>query len=159
MLPTSCRCDAPVARRRAPTARSAGLRPGPRSSRREYDVSVLPAAEGQAEVIEPVIEGCTGNHHAKIGHIGEVGQTQTARHRLLPEDNIPLGTVERSPGSDPPLQGAPHAGTDLGMAVADLVKHGDGTQTGSVLQHWRDLAIPDCSQRVRTAATARHLLL
>jgi hypothetical protein len=27
----------------------------------EYDVSVLPAAEGQAEVIEPVIEGRTGN--------------------------------------------------------------------------------------------------
>ena len=90
-------------------------------------MSVLPAAEGQAEVIEPVIEGRTGNHHAKIGHIGEVGQTETARLRLLPEDDVPLGTVERSPGSDPPLQGAPHAGTDLGMAVADLVKHGDGT--------------------------------
>jgi hypothetical protein len=26
------------------------------------------------------------------------------------------------------------------MAMADLVKHGDGTQAGSVLQHRRDLA-------------------
>jgi len=40
-----------------------------------------------------VIEDRTGNHHAKIGHIGEVGQTETARHWLLPEDDIPLGTV------------------------------------------------------------------
>jgi len=40
-----------------------------------------------------VIEDRTGNHHAKIGHIGEVGQTETARHWLLPEDDVPLGTV------------------------------------------------------------------
>jgi len=45
------------------------------------------------------------------------------------------------------------------MAMADLVEHRDRAQPGSVLQHRRDLAVPDRGQWVRATATARHFLL
>jgi hypothetical protein len=42
-------------------------------------MGVLPAGEGQAEVIEPVVERLAGDRHAEIAHVGEVGQPQPAR--------------------------------------------------------------------------------
>jgi len=44
---------------------------------------------------------------------------------LLAEDDLALGAMQRSPGADTPLQSAPDAGTDLGMAPSDLVEDGD----------------------------------
>src|SRR5438477_5973977 len=70
----------------------------------EHDMSMLPAREGQAEVIEPVIERYTGDADAVIGHVGEIGQPQPTRQVFLPEDDVPLGPVERPPGADTPLQ-------------------------------------------------------
>ncbi len=40
----------------------------------EHDMGVLPAREGQAEVIEPVIERHAGDADAVIAHVGEIGQ-------------------------------------------------------------------------------------
>jgi hypothetical protein len=88
-------------------------------------MSVLPAREGQPEVIEPVIEQRAGDADAVTAHVGEIGQAQPARRVLLPEDDVLFGAVERPPGADAPLQGAPDAGSDLGMAPSDLVENGD----------------------------------
>src|SRR4051794_29475202 len=84
----------------------------------EHDVSVFPAREGEPEVIEPVIEQFAGDADAALAHIGEVGQPQPARQMFLPEDHVPFGTIERPPGADAPLQGAPDTGPELGVATA-----------------------------------------
>jgi len=69
-------------------------------------VGVIPAREGQAEVIEPVIQRHPGDADAVIGHVGEIGKPQPARRMLLPEDDVSLGPVQRPPGADAPLQRA-----------------------------------------------------
>jgi hypothetical protein len=48
-------------------------------------------------VIEPVIERHTGDADAVITRVGEIGQAQPTRRVLLPEDDVALGPVERSP--------------------------------------------------------------
>src|SRR5437660_12814084 len=70
----------------------------------EHDMSMLPAREGQAEVIEPVIERYTGDADAVIGHVGEIVQPQPTRQVFLQEDDVPLATVDRPPGADTALQ-------------------------------------------------------
>ena len=99
----------------------------------EHDMGVLPAREGQAEVIEPVIERHTGDADAVIAHVGEIGKPQPARRMLLPEDDVLLGPVQRPPGTDAPLQRAADAGADLGMAAPDLVENGDRPQARGAL--------------------------
>src|SRR3954452_25173437 len=73
----------------------------------EHDMSMLPAREGQAEVIEPVIERYTGDAAVVIAHVGEIGQPQPTRRVLLSKYSVPLGPVERPPGSDAPFQSPP----------------------------------------------------
>ena len=46
---------------------------------------------------------------------------------LLSEDDIMLGTIYGAPGSNAPLQRSTHAWADLGMATANLLEDGDGT--------------------------------
>jgi hypothetical protein len=56
-------------------------------------MSVLPAREGQAEVIEPVIQRHAGDADAVIAHVGEIRQPQPTRRMLLPKDDVLLGPV------------------------------------------------------------------
>src|SRR5947207_1621271 len=93
-------------------------------------MSMLPAREGQAEVIEPVIQRHTGDADAVIAHVGEIGKPQPARRMLLPKDDVLLGAVQRPPGTDAPLQGAANPGADLRMAAPDLVENGHRAQPG-----------------------------
>src|SRR5215467_10021006 len=88
----------------------------------EYDMRMLPAGEGQPEVIVLVVEPNTGDADAVIGHVGEVGQPQPTRRMLLPKNDVTLGPVERPPAADAPLQGTADTGADLGMATPDLVE-------------------------------------
>jgi hypothetical protein len=44
---------------------------------------------------------------------------------LLPEDDVLLGPVQCSPGTDAPLQGAANTDAELGMATPDLVQFDD----------------------------------
>jgi hypothetical protein len=39
----------------------------------KHNMGVLPAREGQTEVIEPVIERHTGDADVVIAHVGEIG--------------------------------------------------------------------------------------
>ena len=125
----------------------------------EHDMRVLPAGEGQPEVIEPVIECNAGDADAAIAHIGKIRQPEPARRVLLPKDDVLLGAVERPPGANAPLQSAANAGRDLGMAAADLIENGDRPQARRALQQRHNLAVPDCRQRIPPSAAARYLLL
>jgi hypothetical protein len=125
----------------------------------ENDMGMLETGEDQAEVIKHMLEGLTGDGHAGRPHVGEVGQAQAAWFVRLSEDHLPVGTVQRPPGSYAPLQSAPDAGVDLRVTAADLIENRNRPQLGRGLQHWHDLSFPDRCQRIRTAAAARFLLL
>ena len=122
-------------------------------------MGVFPAREGQPEVIEPVIERHAGDADAVIAHVGKIGQPEPARRMLLPEDDVLLGAVQRPPGADAPLQRAPDAGADLGMAPPDLVENGDRPQARGALQQRHHLAIPNSDKRVLPPTIARRFLL
>src|SRR5580693_3222633 len=125
----------------------------------EHDMSVLPAREGQAEVIEPMIQRHPGDADAVIAHVGEIGKPQPARGMLLPEDDVLLGPVQRPPGTDAPLQRAANTGADLGMAAPDLVEKGGRSQPQNALEQRHHLAVPNRRQRILPPAPARRSLL
>jgi hypothetical protein len=52
---------------------------------------------------------------------------------LLPEDDVPLGPVERPPSADAPFQGPADTDADLGMAPPDLVENGHWPQARGAL--------------------------
>src|SRR5438552_11930422 len=122
-------------------------------------MSMLPAREGQAEVIEPVIQRHTGDADAVIAHVGEIGKPHPARRVLLPEDDVLLGPVQRPPGTDAPLQGAANTDADLGMATPDLVENAHRPQAWGALQQRHYFAVPNLSQRIATSAATRRFLL
>src|SRR5437764_8726031 len=122
-------------------------------------MGVLPAREGQAEVIEPVFERYTGDADGVIAHVGEIEKPQPARRMLLPEDDVLLGLVQRPPGADAPLQRAADTGANLGMAAPDLVENGHRPQAWGALQPRHYLAVPNLSQRISTSAATRRFLL
>ena len=122
-------------------------------------MGMLPAREGQPEVIEPVIERRAGDADAAIAHVGEIGKPEPARRMLLPEDDVLLGAVQRPPGADAPLQSAANAGADLGMAAPDLVENGDRPQARGALQQRHHLAVPNRGKRISPPTAARRFLL
>src|SRR5262245_7964082 len=124
----------------------------------EDDVSVLPAAIGQAEVIEQVIERLAGNVNAEI-HAGEVGQAQPPGHLLLAEDHVLLRAIVRLPHADAPLQCSAHVAIEVGMSSDDLVKDGDRPYSRCLLEQRHDLALPQLSERIGPAPTAWNVLL
>ncbi len=122
-------------------------------------MTVLPAREGQSEVIEAVIERHAGDADAEIAHIGEIGQPHPARRMLLPENDVTIRAVECSPAANAPLQRAADAGTDLGMATTDLLENGDRPQPRNALEKRDDLAVPNRRQRILSPALPRRCLL
>jgi hypothetical protein len=125
----------------------------------EHDMSMLPAREGQSEVVEPVIQRRTGDADAAIAHIGKIRQSQPTRWMLLSEDDVPLGPVQGPPGADAPLQRAADAGADLRMAASDLVENGDRPQARNAPEQRHHLAVPNRGQWILPPAPARRFLL
>ncbi len=78
---------------------------------------------------------------------------------LLAEDDVLLRTNERSPRAHAPLQRAPNAGGDLGMAPPDFFEHSDRSNAGGRLQDRHNLAVPNLGQGVRPPSTTRRFLL
>ena len=72
------------------------------------DLGVLPAGEGQAEVVEPVRQRLSGERHPERAGVGGVGQAPGAGRVLLAEDHLALRPVRRLPVAHPALQRAPH---------------------------------------------------
>ena len=121
----------------------------------EHDVGVLEAGPGEAEVIEPMLERLAGDGDAGPAHVGEVRQAEAAGLVALPEDHLLLLAMDRPPCPDAPLQRAPDAAAERGMAPQHLLEDGDGTNAGRRLQERHDLAIENVGERIGTAAPAR----
>src|SRR5262249_7213938 len=97
--------------------------------------------------------------HAVITHVGEIGQAQPARRVLLPENDVALGPVERSPTADASLQRPADTDADLGMATSDLIKNGHRSQAWGALQQRHHLAVPNRRQWIGPSTATRRFLL
>jgi hypothetical protein len=125
----------------------------------EHHTGLLPAGERQSEMVEPVVEPNTGDGDGKFRGIGEVRQALLTGRMFLPEDHIPLRTVQRLPQAHAALQRAAQLSGELGMAPLHLKQHTDRPQSRCGPQHRHDLALPEARERVRTApATWRAVL-
>ncbi|MBB2158097.1 hypothetical protein HLH33_17645 [Gluconacetobacter diazotrophicus] len=95
----------------------------------------------------------------EIVHDGEIGQPDPAGLVLLAEDHVPLGAVQRAPGTDPPLQRAADALGQIGMTPPHLGIDRDRPQTGRCVQQRDDLRVENIGQRIGPPPTTRHGLL
>jgi hypothetical protein len=74
----------------------------------------------------------------------------------MPEDDVLFWAGQRSPTPYAPLQRAPDAGADLGVAPPNLFEDRNSPQTRGRLQDRDDLAVPNFSKRIGPApATPR----
>src|SRR5205823_4000441 len=73
----------------------------------ENDVSVLEARERQPEVVEPMVQRDAADRDAEPVGVGEVGEAETARLVLLPEDDVLLRSGQGTPGPHAPFQRMP----------------------------------------------------
>ena len=120
----------------------------------QHDLGMLPAGEGQAEMVEPMRERLRGDAHRQVRGVGEVGEALLSRWMVLAEDHFALRTVQRLPVPDTALQGAAHGGREVGVAAKHLLEHGHGAQARRGLQQRDDLGVPHGRQRIRpTSAT------
>ena len=110
-------------------------------------------------MIKPVIKRHAGDADAATAHVGKIGQAKPTWRVLLPEDDVLLGAVQRPPGADAPLQGAPDAGAYLGMASPELVENGDRPQARGALQQRHHLTVPNSGKRISPPTVARRFLL
>jgi hypothetical protein len=62
------------------------------------------AREGEAEVVQAMLEQDAGDHHPEHLRVGEVGQAETARRVLLSEHDILFRSGERPPGRWPRIR-------------------------------------------------------
>ena len=97
-------------------------------------MGVRKAREGEAEVIKAMLQQHAANRDAECTGVGEVGQAETAGRVLLPEHDVLVRSSQSPPCSHAPLQRAPDARTDLGMAAPDLLDDGNGPDAGCRLQ-------------------------
>jgi hypothetical protein len=77
----------------------------------------------------------------------------------LTEDHLLLGTMQRSPGADAPLQGAANARRQIGMASLHLFEDRDGPKPRRRLQHRDDLGIEEIGKWIRTATAPCPLMM
>ena len=90
----------------------------------EHHVGVREAGAGQAEVVQPVVEGRAGDGDRQAVGIGEVRQSEPARRVRLAEHDLALGAVHGPPRPHAPLQSPPHAGAEFGVAPDQFLVHG-----------------------------------
>ena len=96
---------------------------------------MLPAREGEHEVVQDVRERDVGNRDAQIAHGGEVRQALLTRRMLLREEHFLGWAFEGAPVADVALQRAQHAVREaLRVIVLELAQQRDGHQLGRALQ-------------------------
>jgi hypothetical protein len=147
----------PVLQRRAAERPEGILQPlgeGGEALAAEHHAGVLPAGEGEAEMVEPVFEQLAGDADAERGGLGEVGQPLPPRRMVLAEDHLARRAGDRLPVADPPLQRAADADGEIGMAAVEFLEQRDRPQARGGLQHRHDLAVPDRGKQVGPAPAA-----
>ena len=102
-----------------------------------------------------MIERLAGDGHTERSHAREIRQAALAGLVLLAEDHLLLGAVLRAPGSDPPLQGSPHAGIQLRVPSHQLLEHAERANARTALQDRHDLGLEDIGQGVRPPPAPR----
>ena len=122
-------------------------------------MGMFEARECQPEVVQPMLQYDAHDHDAERTRVGEVGEAKTTGLVLLAEDDILLRAGKRPPSPHAPLQRAPHAGTELGMAPPDLFQYGNSADAGRRLHDRHDLGVPNVGQRIGPPPATRHLLL
>jgi hypothetical protein len=73
----------------------------------------------------------------------------------LPKDHVLLLTVNSAPGTDPPLQCAPNARRQLGVASQHLVEDRHRAQSRRFLQKRHDLSLENMFQRIGSSPLSR----
>ena len=92
---------------------------------------MLPAREGEPEVVEHMPERLAGKGHREAVGMGEVGQRLAAGRMLLAEDQLALRALGRPPMGDVPLQGAQHPiRIAAGMQPLQFLKQRRGANAG-----------------------------
>lgn len=110
---------------------------------------MLPAREGQHEVVQDVRKRPVRNRDAQRPHGGEVRQATMARRMFLREHHFPGRSFERAPLTDVALQGAQHTvGEAVRVIVLQLAQQRDGHQLGCALEQRHDFAVPNLGKRV-----------
>ena len=118
-------------------------------------LDVLPAAEGEPEMVEQMRERRAGNRHREAAAVGEIRERLTAGRVFLAEDELALRTLGRPPVRDAPLQRAQQPiGVAAGMAALQLAQDRGGAQMRDGLQHRHELLPPDLDEGVLTGAVA-----
>ena len=121
-------------------------------------MDVLEAAEGQAEVVEPVRERRSRHGDAEPARVGEVRQPEPPRLVALAEDDLPLGAMQRPPGADAPLERAAHTRPEIGVATHELLEDRHRPQPRHGLEHRHDLVVEHALERVGAPPAARDAL-
>ena len=124
----------------------------------QHDVGVLEARVGEPEVVEPVIEGLAGHADAEVGRVGKVRERGPARLVDLAEDDVLVGSVDGSPGTDAPLERAADAGAEVGVAAQDLLEDRHRSQAGGRLEQGHDLGLEEVTERIGPTPAALALL-
>jgi len=121
-------------------------------------MAVLEPAIGQPEVIEHMLQRHACDRDIEIAHMGEVRQAKPARLMQLPEDDLALGPMQRTPAPDPPLQ-RPARKRQIAVPTAQLLKDRNRTQPGRCFQQRHNLLVEEPGKRIGTPPPTGRLLL
>jgi hypothetical protein len=121
---------------------------------------VLPTAEDQPEVVEPVAGGRARDGDAQRATVGEVRQRLPTGRMLLAEDRVTVRSLRRAPVGDAALQRAQQAVRVAPRVEAlELLQQRDRPQLRHPLQERHERGVPDALERVPARAVARGLAL
>ena len=121
---------------------------------------MAPAAVGERELVQPVVEALAIDDDVEIVGDGEVRQPKPAWRMFLREVDLAFGTVHGPPLPQPTLQGAKHALVIVaGMTTLQLFEQRHRVEFGVDLQQRNDFGVPDIGQRIvaRSPAPLRPL--
>ena len=114
---------------------------------------MLPAGEGQHEVVQDVDERLAGDGDTQLGHRGEVRQAAVAGGVVLGEEHFLAWPFQGPPLPDVALQGAQHTiGVVIRVVVLQLAQQRDGHQVRRTLEQRNDLGVPDRGERIDARA-------
>ena len=118
-----------------------------------HHLGVLPAREGEHEVIQPMGKRHAGQRDREVSRVGEVGQPLPAGGMVLGEEHLLGRAGGGAPLAQASLQRAQHGiGKGLGMVLLQLMQDGNRLQARLVLQPRTDLAVPDGDKRIGARA-------
>ena len=125
----------------------------------EHHVGVFEAGVGQPEMVQQVAQGRASDGDAEVPGGGEIGQRQATGWIPLGEDHLLFGAMQGAPPAHAALQGAAHAGRELGIAAAQFFEDGHRTQSRGLDQQRHHFLLEDAVQRVVAAAATGRLFL